>query len=46
MSDVTFAVSEAAFKAVFNRQFPSKALAFGGSTTETPLWLDLGVCRE
>lgn len=39
MSDVTFAVNERTFKAVFNKIYPSVQLPFDGSTSLGPLWL-------
>jgi hypothetical protein len=39
MTDVSFAVSETAFKAVFNKVYPSVVLPFDGSTSAGPIWL-------
>jgi hypothetical protein len=38
MSDVTFAVSERTFKAVFNKVYPSVKLPFDGSNSVGPIW--------
>jgi hypothetical protein len=39
MADASFALSEAAFKALFNRLYPTIQLPFNGSTSAGPLWL-------
>jgi len=39
MSDVSLSVSEAAFKAVFNKVTPTPSLPFDGSTSLGPIWI-------
>jgi hypothetical protein len=39
MSDVSLSVSEAAFKAAFNKIYPSISLPFDGSTSLGPIWI-------